>query len=48
MAPFSDMQALLRAEWDVQGPAQIDVINIMCGILEGLTACPQILHLPDS
>lgn len=33
-APFCDV---LRAEWDVQGPPQIEIMNIVSGILEGLT-----------
>eukprot|EP00892_Ulva_mutabilis_P006173 jgi/Ulvmu1/3928/UM018_0151.1 len=32
-----EAQAQLRAEWDVQGPPQIEIMNIMSGILEGLT-----------
>ena len=40
LSPYSDMQALLRAEWDMQGPAQIEIMSMMAGILEGLVVPP--------
>lgn len=39
-ASCSDTQAVLLAEWAVDGPAQVEIINIMSGVLEGLAACP--------